>query len=96
MFNAHTGESTWFAMTELEEKLIGADHDLVKGALLSRLDKLAAEIAAHQRAEPSPRDYAQAEVIGNAIAAARKIVIAISPLDKRRNEHFTKTDQIKR
>jgi hypothetical protein len=80
MFNAHTGEPARFAMTELEEALKGPDGKLVAGAILSRFDNLAGEIAAHQRAGPSPRDYAKAEAIGNAIAAARKIVIAISPV----------------
>jgi hypothetical protein len=80
MFNAHSGESTCFAMTELEEKLNGPDGELAVTAILSRLDNLAEEIAAHQRAGPSPHDYSRAEVIGDAIAAAREIVIAISPV----------------
>jgi hypothetical protein len=80
MFNAHSEEPAWFAMTELEEALKGADGKSAASALLSRLDELAGEIAAHQRAGSSPRDYAQAEAISNAIAAARKIVIAISPV----------------
>jgi hypothetical protein len=80
MFDAHTAQSAVFAMTELEEKLKGPDRKSVARAILSRLDELAAEIAAHQRAGPSPSDYAQAEVIGNAIAAARAIVISISPV----------------
>jgi hypothetical protein len=78
MFNAHTTESACFAMTELEEALKGPDGKSASDAILSRLDNLAAAIAAHQRAGPSPRDYAQAEVIGNAIAAARRVVISIS------------------
>jgi hypothetical protein len=78
MFNAHPAKPAVFAMTELEEKLKGPDGKSVADAVLSRLDELAAEIAAHQRAGPSPRDFAQAEVIGHAIAAARAIVISIS------------------
>jgi hypothetical protein len=80
MFNAHSAEPAVFAMTDLEEKLKGPDGKSVAGAILSRLDELAAEIATHQRAGPSPRDYAQAEVIGHAIAAARAIVISTSPV----------------
>jgi hypothetical protein len=81
MFNADTGESALFAMTELEEALKGPDGKLVASALLSRLDNLAGEITAHQHSGPSPRDYAQAEVIGSANAAAREIVIAISRVE---------------
>jgi hypothetical protein len=79
MLSAQAGESAAFiAMTELEEKLKGPDGKTASDAILSRFDNLAEEIAAHQRAGPSPRDYAQAEVIGNAIAAARGIVILTS------------------
>ena len=78
MFNARSTESVCFAMTELEERLNGPDGETAATAILSRLDKLAEEIAAHQRSGPSPSDYARAEVIGDAIAAARRVVISIS------------------
>ena len=78
MFNARAAESNSFAMTELEERLNGEDGRSAATAILSRLDKLTEEIAAHQRSGPSPDDYSRAEVIGDAIAAARAVVISIS------------------
>jgi hypothetical protein len=80
MLDAHSGPPADFAMTELEEALKGPDGKSAAAAILARFDNLAEEIAAHQRSGPSPRDYARAEVIGNALAAAREIVIAISPV----------------
>jgi guanylate kinase len=78
MFDARAGESVRFAMTELEERLNGRNGEQAATAILSRLAKLADEIAAHQRSGPSPGDYARAEVIAGAIAAARSVVITIS------------------
>jgi hypothetical protein len=78
MFNARPGESACFAMTEIEERLNGPDGCSAATAILSRLDNLAEEIAAHQRSGPSPDEYSRAKVIGDAIAAARAVVISIS------------------
>jgi type III secretion system (T3SS) needle YscE family protein len=78
MSNARAWESAaFFAMTELEEKLKGPDGKSAANAILSRLDNLTAEITAHQHSGPSPRDYSRAEVIGDALAAARTVVISI-------------------
>jgi hypothetical protein len=78
MFDAGAGCPACFAMTELEERLNGPNGEQAATAILSRLDKLAEEVVAHQRSGPSPADYARAEVIGDAIAAARSVVITIS------------------
>jgi hypothetical protein len=91
MLDAHASESALFAMTELEEKLKGPDGESTANAILSRLDDLAAGITAHQQSGPSPHDYSRAEVIGDAIAAARRVVIIdFARQINRRNEHFIK------
>lgn len=78
MFNARAAEPAHFTMTELEERLNGPDGFSAATAILSRLDYLAEEIAAFQRSGPSPDDYSCAEVISDALAAARAVVISIS------------------
>jgi hypothetical protein len=79
MIDVPTEASALFAMTELETVLKGGDARQAAAAILSRFDDLAQGIAAHQRSGPSPSEYSRMDAIGNAIAAARDIVIAVSP-----------------
>jgi hypothetical protein len=65
-----------FGMTDLEERLRGPDSKTTRAALVARLEQLAGEFATKLKTGLSPADYARADAIANALAAAREIVIA--------------------
>lgn len=70
---------TAFGMTELEEKLKGQNGKIVVQTVLERLDRLKDDLTSSQREGLSLNEYSQSEVIINAVAAARSIVIRFSP-----------------
>jgi hypothetical protein len=65
-----------FGMTDLEEKLRGPGGKAARAALISRLEQLGSEFAAKLKSGLTPADYAKADAIAKALAAAREIVIA--------------------
>ncbi len=65
-----------FAMTDIEDGLRGPDGETFRAQLVDRLDRRAAEFADKLRIGLSPTDYAQAEAIAKALAAAREVVLA--------------------
>jgi hypothetical protein len=78
MLNIRGGDSTLFAMTEVEHALMDPDDHSTVTNILTRLEELAAEIAAYQATGPLAHDYHQAKVIGEAIAAARRVVVRLA------------------
>ncbi len=67
------------AQTELEEKLRGPEGEAVRDALLQRFDRLAKEIEERTRSGVSPEDFARAEHVRKAIAAAREVALFLRP-----------------
>lgn len=65
-----------FSMTDLEERLRGPDGKTTRAALTARLEQLTGEFAAKLKSGLTPADYAKANAIAKALAAAREIVIA--------------------
>jgi len=68
-----------FGMTDLEEKLNGADGEAVRNAVIKRLDGLLDQTMAELRAGLAPGSYSRAEAVASALAAAREIMNAYVP-----------------
>jgi hypothetical protein len=68
-----------FGMTDLEEKLNGADGEAVRNAVVKRLDGLLDQTTAEIRAGLAPGSYSRAEAVASALAAAREIMNAYFP-----------------
>lgn len=66
-----------FAVTELEGKLRGPDGPALRNRLVGRFDSLIKDLNAYMSSGPAPADYAGAEVVLKAIAAAREVVVSI-------------------
>lgn len=77
VFDKRVGDVAAFGMTELEEKLRGADGERVAQNLLAKFNQLDAVLNARIANGLSPDDYARATVIRNSLAAASNILIRI-------------------
>jgi hypothetical protein len=64
-----------FAVTELEGKLRGPDGKALRDALIVGFDNITNDLSAYIASGPAPADYAGAETMLKAIAAAREVVI---------------------
>jgi hypothetical protein len=66
-----------FAVTELEGKLRGPDGKALRNALIVKFDNITKDLNSYIASGPAPADYAGAEAMLKAIAAAREIVISM-------------------
>jgi hypothetical protein len=76
MPNTGPSQPVDFGMTDIEEALRGPQGPSVRQELLERLDRLTGEFSEKLRLGLPPTDYARAQAIANALAAAREVVVA--------------------
>lgn len=64
-----------FAMTDLEAELMGPGAQAIRDALLARFGALQACIRETMNAGLAPAEFARAQAIDNALAAAKEVVL---------------------
>ncbi|MEN3386708.1 MAG: Type secretion system, cytoplasmic component of needle [Hyphomicrobiales bacterium] len=66
-----------FPMTDLEAELMAPGAQAVQAALVARFEALQARIRETMDAGLAPAEFARAQAIGNALAAAKEVVLIL-------------------